>query len=147
MIAPRLVFYFQAEMWEMASLVLPAFERTWLIIGAEYSPLWTAIYAGVAAQKVSSAALSHSVWSLRHWAIDLINWPLQNGDRWDVAPEPFYSRDSTKPIMRQIRPPSERVSSHWNNDPYAIDAGSGMDEYEPSVWRLPYFLMLHYKLI
>ena len=42
-------------MWEMASLVLPAFERTWLIIGAEYSPLWTAIYAGVPAANTGFA--------------------------------------------------------------------------------------------
>eukprot|EP00598_Pedospumella_elongata_P005501 CAMPEP_0184967304 /NCGR_PEP_ID=MMETSP1098-20130426/718_1 /TAXON_ID=89044 /ORGANISM="Spumella elongata, Strain CCAP 955/1" /LENGTH=817 /DNA_ID=CAMNT_0027488731 /DNA_START=6 /DNA_END=2459 /DNA_ORIENTATION=- len=138
---------FKAEMWEMASLVLPAFERTWLLIGAEYSPLWTGIYAGVAAQQVSPASVAHSVWTLRHWAIDLINWPVDNANRWDVALEPFYSRDSTKQIMRQIRPPSERVSSHWNNDPFSVTEGSGYSEYEPAVWRLPYYIMLYYKLI
>lgn len=134
-------------MWGMVSQFVPSFERTWLIIGAEYSPLWTGIYAGVAAQRASPAALSHSVWSLRHWAMDLVDWPLHNSGRYDVTLEPFYSRDSTKPIMRQIRPPSERVSSHWNGDPFTVSAGSGYSEFEPAVWRLPYYLMLYYKLI
>ena len=141
------MMHLQAEMWSMVSPFLPSFERTWLIIGAEYSPLWTGIYAGVAAQKVSSAALKHSVWTLRRWAIDLIDWPVDNDGRWDITKEPFYSRDSTRPIMRQIRPAAERTSSHWNSDPYSMMAGSGYSEYEPAVWRMPYYIMLHYKLI
>lgn len=131
----------------MVSPFVPSFERTWLIIGAEYSPLWTGVYAGVAGLKASDAALQHSVWTLRRWALDLIDWPIVNTDRWDIAMEPFYSRDSTKPIMRQIRPPAERASSHWNNDPYSLSAGSGYGEFEPAVWRMPYYIMLYYKLI
>ena len=91
-------------MWGMVSQLVPSFERTWLLIGAEYSPLWTGIYAGVAAQSASQSALAHSVWTLRRWALDLVDWPIANGDRWDVTPEPFYSRDSTNPIAADPTP-------------------------------------------
>jgi hypothetical protein len=134
-------------MWSMVSLLLPGFERLWLIIGAEYSPLWTGVYAGLAGQPVSRSAVAHSAWSLRRWALDLIDWPVDHSNRWDAQVEPFHARDSDMPIIREILPPAERVMGHWNNDPYALQAGSGTNEQEPAVWRLPYYLMAYYKLI
>ena len=135
-------------MWDMVKVAVPSLERAWMIIGAEFSPLWTAIYAGVAQQPASTQSLVYSTSSLRHWAIDLIDWPIDNGQRWDVSLQPFHVRDhDNERIIRQIRPPSERVTTHWNNDPYATNAGGGYEEYEPAIWRLPYFMMLFYKLI
>mmetsp|Transcript_19127 Transcript_19127/g.31993 ORF Transcript_19127/g.31993 Transcript_19127/m.31993 type:complete len:834 (+) Transcript_19127:33-2534(+) len=138
---------FKNEMWDMVKLMIPGYERSWLIFGPEYSPLWTGVYAGVAAQPASALAISRSVWTLRRWAIDLIEWPIDNSQRWDSEMQPFHVRDSTKVLVRQLRPPAERVQAHWNSDPFAAQSGSGQAESEPAVWRLPYYLMLYYKLI
>lgn len=157
---------FKEEMWEMVQPLMPSLERSWQIYGTEYSPLWTGVFAGVAgalqthsasknthsmhdnsADFVSRLDVSRSVWSLRHWAVDLITWPIDNTLRYDTLKQPFHVRDSTKQIMRNIRPPSERISSHWNHDPFSVEDSGGYNEYEPSVWRLPYFMMLYYKLI
>lgn len=97
-------------MWEMVKIAIPALERAWLIIGSEFSPLWTGIYAGVANQPASTMAVDYSTWSLRHWALDLIDWPVDNGNRWDVAQTPFHVRDQeSMKITRQIRPPSKSL--------------------------------------
>jgi hypothetical protein len=80
-------------------------------------------------------------------AIAQIDWPIHNEDRWDITLSPFYARDSTNFLMRQIRPMSERASAKWNTDPFVVSAGSGYKEEMPSVWRLPYYLMLYNNLI
>eukprot|EP01034_Spumella_vulgaris_P021613 gene21613-27652_t len=139
---------FKDELWSMVSLTLPSLHRTYQLIGTEFSPLWTGIFAGVAAQPATQSAITRSVWSLRHWALDLIAWPIDNSNRWDLTVQPFFARNSeTEHIMREIRPPQERESSHANRDPYEMTGGSGSDEFEPAVWRLPYNMMLYYKLI
>lgn len=95
-------------MYDMVKIAIPSLQRAWLLIGAEYSPLWTGIYAGVANQPASTSAISRSLWSLRHWALDLIDWKVDHSLRWDVTVTPFFVRDSEKSIIRQIRPPSKR---------------------------------------
>ncbi len=91
----------------MVKLAIPSLERAWMLIGSEFSPLWTGVFAGVAKQSASRSVINRSVWTLRHWAIDLINWPVDHSLRWDVNLQPFFVRDSTNEIMRQIRPPSK----------------------------------------
>ncbi len=93
----------------MVKVVIPSLERAWLLIGAEYSPLWTGIYAGLAKQPASAQAIERSVWTLRHWALDLIDWKVDHSVRWDVSLQPFFVRDSDNNIIRQIRPPCKHL--------------------------------------
>ena len=131
----------------MVDAVLPSLRRSWSIVQGEKSPLWLGVYAGTGGQVVSRSAVSDATWTLRRWAIDLIEWDIDNSNRWDVTESPFYARDSTNPLMRQIVPPMERQASHWNSDPFVMAGGSGMGEMEPSIWRLPYYLMRYNGLI
>jgi len=135
------------DVQEMVDAVLPSLRRSWSIVQGEKSPLWLGIYAGTGGQVVSRSAVSDATWTLRRWAIDLIEWDIDNSNRWDVTESPFYARDSTNPLMRQIVPPMERQASHWNSDPFVMAGGSGMGEMEPSIWRLPYYLMRYNGLI
>jgi hypothetical protein len=34
--------------------------------------------------------------------------------------------------------------THWNNDPFVFKGGSGFQEYEPAIFRMPYFMMKFY---
>lgn len=142
----------------MLNLLTPSIQRTWSIVSGEFSPMWSSIYQGLikrtvklpqANELLDRQILAYSIQSLQQWSIDLITWPLStsNNIRYDITLQPYTSRDSSKALMRQIRPPTERATSHWNNDPFKLNDGTGMQEYEPAVWRLPYYIMLYYKLI
>ena len=132
----------------MVNALLPSLHRTWSIVQGEYSPLWLGVYAGTGRQTVDSSAIDSAVWSLRHSAIDFIDWTISNTDRWDITTSPFFRRDSTDPLMRQIIPPQERSASKWNSDPFVFSSGSGgYSEEAPYIWQLPYHLMLYNGLI
>ena len=133
----------------MVSALLPSLHRTWSIVQGERSPLWLGVYAGTGGQTVEdSGAIDNAVWSLRHSAIDFVDWTISNSNRWDITQSPFFRRDSTDPLMRQILPPQERAMTKWNSDPFVIPSGgSGYAEEAPYVWQLPYHLMLYNGLI
>ena len=131
----------------MVDALAPGFRRMFSIVGAEKSPLWTGVFAGTAKQAAQAGVVSDAAWTLRRWQIDMINWPINNSVRWDISTYPYYARDSTRPLMREIRPPQERGVSKWNSDPFVYTDGNGMQEEVPTVWSLPYFIMLYNGLI
>jgi len=137
----------KSDIEEMVDALKPSIERTYSIVQGELSPLWLGIYAGTAGMKISEEQIASATWTLRHWALDLIEWPVDNTPRWDITPSPFYSRDSTDPLMRQIVPPQQRQTNKWNSDPFEYAGGSGWGEEYPAIWRLPYFLMAYNGLI
>jgi len=141
----------RANVKAMIEPLVPGLERMWSIVQGEKSPLWLGIYAGTAGQPVCPASHSDAVWSLRRWPIDLITWPVDNSDRWDITKSPFVPRDSGSDATaewRQILPMAERAMKKWNSDPFeGGSAGSGMSEQAPYVWRLPYYIMLYNGLI
>lgn len=142
---------FRGEMWDMVNPLIPSAERTWQIIGSEFSPLWTSIFAGlipISDDLVPKSYIDRSVWMLRNWATDLISWEYNLSNRMDIDKTPYFVRDNpSRPIIRQITTPGERQTSHWNTDPFAESEGSGYEEFEPAVWRMPYFMMMYYGLL
>jgi hypothetical protein len=140
---------FKAEIWSMCEPLVPALKRTWLLIKGERSPLWIAVYAGLAEQPVSEVEIEYAIWTLRQGPIDLIGWSIDNSNRWDLQVQPFFLRQSVNlPIMTVIRPQSERQMSHYNNDPFCLNtATGGGSEYEPAVWSIGYWMMAANGLI
>ena len=142
----------RGEVEAMVTALIPGIDRLWAIIQGEMNPLWMGIYGGTAKRPVSKKAVSSAVWSLRHWVIDLMDWPVDNSMRWDITDSPFYPRDSdpetTPPEMRQTLSPQEIMTMKGNRDPFKQGVnGNGQEEEAPWVWRLPYFLMLYNDLI
>jgi hypothetical protein len=136
------------EVQRMVEALQPALHRFWSIVQGEKSPMWMGIYGGTCSQPVTAQEVSDSVWTLRHWAIDFIQWEIDNTNRWDVTASPFHARDhEDEALMRQIRPPSERSSHKWNTDPFVWTADNGMAEEMPSIWAYPYWLMRYNGLI
>ena len=135
------------ELEQMTALLLPSLRRTWLLTKGESSPLWLSIYAGVAGQRVAEQELAAAEYSLRKWAVDNINWQIDGSRRQDLVLSPFTVRQGTAPLMKNTRPPSERVATHYNNDPFEITVGGdGSDEVEPAVFLLPYFMTKYFDL-
>jgi hypothetical protein len=116
---------------QMTDLALPGLKRTWGLLKDEFSPIWLSIVAGTAKIEVNDIHIKNAVWSLRHWAIDGINWPIYGSQRTDLDitthSTEFYIRNSNPPIpyMKFIRPPSEQFASERNLDPFTIDVLGG----------------------
>ena len=83
------------EVEKMVGVAVPGLQRMWLLLKGELDPLWLGIYAGTAAQKAylegmvgngngggtgtdraSGDIIEQTKWSLRHWAIDGIQWSI-----------------------------------------------------------------------
>ena len=135
----------------MVSLLLPSIKRTYLLASNELSPLWFGIFAGTANQYYDGDVTDDEVdrvnYSLQHQAIDMIDWVISNYQRMDISMQPFVVRGGNTPLMKEIRPMSERVVTHWNNDPFVYSQGSGYQEFEPGVYLFPYFLMKYNNLL
>ena len=137
--------------WAMVQPMLPSLQRTFLLLKGELSPLSLGIYAGVAAQRkfLNDADVEAVVWSLRHWQIDNIAWPIFGSQRIDLdISGKFLARLSDRPIMRHIRPPQERLSAEWNVDPFDVNpGGTAVEEYEPGIYLLPYYICAYHGLV
>jgi hypothetical protein len=141
----------RANVEAMVAPLVPGIERLWTIVQAERNPLWLATYGGVAGLPVSPTAVSDCAWALRHWMLDLIDWPVDNGQRWDITASPFQPRDASTdtPVdMRQTLSPQEVATMKANKNPFAMGVnGAGLQEQCPWQWRLPYYMMVYNGLI
>jgi hypothetical protein len=89
--------------------------------------------------------------------LDLIDWDVQNSNRWDCFAQPYGDRgDITQSIMYDIHPVTERQIQHWNINPFLFESGTsknnpysngGYVEYSSTEWLLPYWMMRFYDLI
>ncbi|CAM9276952.1 unnamed protein product, partial [Ectocarpus fasciculatus] len=143
---------------DMVSPVVPSIRRWYSIVRNERNALWLAGVAGAASVAMTNTEIKRSVASLQLYSADLINWGVRNSDRWDCFLQPYYSRDDpTQLQMNKIRPPQERITGHFNSNPFtmdssfesttAFDAGGGTTEYSPAEWLLPYWMMRFYSLL
>ena len=135
----------------MVQAVNPSLERMWTLVESERSPLWLAMYGGACGRPESPQQVQTAAWSLRHWALDLIDWPVDNTVRYDTTPSPYYPRDAdpetSEHTIREIIPPSERATRKPNSDPYEPKNGSGNGEEAPWVFALPYYMLKYYKML
>ena len=139
---------FKREMKDLVSDLIPAARRIWQLIGSEFSPLWTGIYAGLIKLETAQSTIDRSVWQLRQWPMEFVNWPHDQSERMDVEISPFNVRDNDdKPEIRQIRPQSERAMARPNTDVFGLRYGSGTSEFEPSLYQLPFYMMKFYRLM
>ena len=144
----------EADVREMTARMEQGIQRTWLLLKGELNGLWLGIYAGTANQNIN---LKHSdivstAFGLRHWAIDGIQWSIDGAQRIDLDiptdKATFHERGGSGTVMRRIRPMSERAATELNLDPFVVQGGSGgMNELEPGVWQLQYYILLANKLI
>lgn len=136
------------ELRLMVEPLMPGAERTWQLIGAEFNPLWVSVYIGLGGIRATPEYIERSVYYLRRQALDLLDWPCDHTVRDDVTITPNKVRDNPdKLTIKEILPPDNRPTAHFNTDIYVTQGGSGMTEFEPAVYRLPYYAMRYYGLL
>ena len=94
----------------------------WDIERAEKSPLWNFLYAMVGGKDYD---LYDSVWWLKEFPMDIVQWSMDNNDRKDVEKlAPNFRRQQYKELL----PPDETLGGR-----------GGLNESSPSDFLLPYW--------
>ena len=138
----------EPDVKKMVLALMPGARRTWELISSEFDPFFTAVYAGLGKMETPTVYVERAQWMLKKQPLDLIDWPLDYTWRADVEVTPFHSRDhDDEREIRQILPLDQRPARRFNGDPFSVEQGSGYTEFEPSVYRLPYYMMLYFQLL
>jgi len=133
---------------KMVELLLPGARRTWQLISSEFDPFFTGVYAGLGQMETPSVYVDRAQWMLKKQPLDLIDWPSDYTWRADIEITPFHHRDNENDaVVRQIIPLDQRPARRFNSDPFDSQQGSGTTEFEPAVYRLPYYMMLFFGLL
>ena len=105
----------------------------WEIERSEKNPLWNFLYSLSGGSPID---LNESIWWLKEFPLDLIDWKVENKNRKDIIKIPANFR---KQEYIDVLPPDERPI-HLHNRAYQNNGGSGgFREYSPYVYLLPYW--------
>lgn len=105
----------------------------WEIERSEKNPLWNFLYALSGGTEID---LEDSIWWLREFPLDLVDWKVENHHRKDV---PQLAPNFRGQEFEDVLPPDERPL-HLHNRAYQNKGGSGgFREYSPYVYLLPYW--------
>ena len=105
----------------------------WKIERSEKNPLWNFLYALSGGKDFD---LKESIWWLKEYPLDLIDWKIENNHRKDLERiiSNFRKQEYSEVLPRDERP------HHLHNRAYRNDGGSGgYREYSPYVYLLPYW--------
>lgn len=110
-----------------------AIKSHWEIERSEKNPLWNFLYALSGGTNID---LDESVWWLKEFPMDLIDWNIDNSHRKDLTKiEPNFRNQTYSEVL----PPDERVLSK-HNGAYRNNGGSaGRREYSPYIYLMPYW--------
>jgi hypothetical protein len=121
--------------------------RTHRINRRERSSLFLAVYA--IGNPDDTDAIEDALWTLRTYPVSQINWPVRNSQRMDIIDSRDKTRMNTKQI-RELLPYNENGLLRWNGNPFSyqtIDGGSGLTEYDPTGFLLPYWLLRYLNVL
>ena len=92
------------------------------------------------AEAVVAGVMGDVVWNLQTWPLELVGWPAHNTHRQDIVLDQYIDPFGG-PYMdaRNILPGNERYPDRWNSDPYVVDNGDGMVEWDATSWLMPYW--------
>lgn len=88
-----------------------------------------------------------SVWDMRRWPLDYINWQQFNSDRLDIQLNVPASRCHGELQEIQLIPPDERSLYRWNSGMYDVDDGNGLEALDPGTFLIGYWGMRYYNLL
>lgn len=133
---------------DLTDPLLLSITRTFNFIKNENS-MFNIVYLVVTNQtQTSPATVAGLIQTLQNWPLEQIDYPMLNSIRNDLKlnPEPAV-RQILSPIEdSDLLPYNELPYLRWNGDPYTLDGGSGMLEYDPGAWLIHYWMMRYHKI-
>ena len=111
---------------------LLSLNRTYNSVKTYKPSLYNYFYA-YATGSINSDLIEDSLWNLRTWALNQIDFPMFNSHRLDIVKNPNLDRRYKLTESTNLLPCDERITARWNGDPYAMDYPGGGGTYtEPS---------------
>lgn len=101
----------------------------------EKNPLWNFCYAMTGTTEFD---LDESVWTLKEWPLDMIQYAVQNSHREDIT---FVEKNFWGQITSEVLPPDERPELKHNRSLFKLDAGDrGSELSAGDTFLLPYWM-------
>ncbi len=101
----------------------------------EKNPLWNFCYAMTGAREFD---LEGSVWTLKEWPLDMIQFAVENSHRKDIE---LMKKNFWGQITKEILPPDERPELKHNRNLFKLDAGDRNSELSAGdTFLLPYWM-------
>jgi hypothetical protein len=102
---------------------------------AEKNPLWNFCYAMTGAEEFD---LNESIWTLKEWPLDMIEYEVKNGHRKDIE---FVVKNFWGQTTTEVLPPDERSELKHNRSWFKLDAGDRNSELSAGdTFLLPYWM-------
>ena len=129
---------------------LDSMARTHAVVADYRSDMWDLIYAtGMAkwypdeASTFIDEVVDSVVWNLQTWPLELVSWHVHNSHRQDIALEQYYTPQcgggGSDYCSYTLITANERYPDRWNSDPFMLDIGDGMLEWDATSWLMPYW--------
>lgn len=110
-------------------------QEHWEIERPEKIPLWNFIYRATGADNFD---LEESIWFLKEFPLDMVDWSIQNSHRQDINKLNSNFRGQT---ISAVLPPDERPLAKYNGNAFRLDSeGRGLREYSGDIFLLPYWM-------
>ncbi|GAB2778266.1 hypothetical protein GCM10027275_22020 [Rhabdobacter roseus] len=121
---------------ELKQKYLAAIREHWDLERPEKNGLWNLCYAMTGAREFD---LPETVWHLREFPLDMIEWQVMNSHRQDVEKVPANFRGQT---LREVLPPDERPELKHNRNLFKLDRpANGQSTLSPGdTFLLPYWM-------
>lgn len=115
----------------------------WNMERPEKNGLWNLCYAMTGAKEFDKA---ETIWFLKEFPLDMIEWQVMNSHRKDIEPMPTNFRGQT---ITQILPPDERPELKHNRNLFKLDrVSNGQAELSAGdSFLLPYWMGRYLKVI
>lgn len=134
---PYYILFRYAKEPELRPFYEKSMQRSWNVEQADRIPIWN-IIASSALEK--DCDLNVALDELQQIPLDMINWTMNNSQRWDLPKDQMDDRFGKAQSIRPI-PTPERAVSKWNNNNYRYDQGAGgFGEEDGSYFLLPYWM-------
>ncbi|MEN8121572.1 MAG: hypothetical protein ABFS35_14560 [Bacteroidota bacterium] len=112
-----------------------AIKDHWNIERPEKDGLWNFCYAMTGADEFD---MDESIWFLKEYPLDMINWTITNSHRKDIELIPNNFREQT---TKKVLPPDERPMFKHNTNCFELDRnGDGRYENSGDLYLLPYWM-------
>ena len=112
-----------------------AIKDHWEAVRPEKNPLWNFCYAITGAKEID---LDESIWTLKEWPLDMIEFEAKNSHRKDLQYlEPNFWGHTTTEVL----PPDERPEIKHNRSVFKLDTGDRNSELSAGdTFLLPYWM-------